>query len=813
MKNNNRLDFNFDNAPIQSAQPPHPVDRTGSRPASPQGQRRQPGGLLTAEEVRHMGAEADAPKAVSPEAPTAPAPKAEPAAKPKGEYSSAALEMLRRMQIAEAEPAPADPVKPVVVEPSDMGAFLTRKQATVAPAAEEEKPSQPKADDTVAPVVEPAPATDDKAVADKRREKLDSFTLDADAMAAGFESIEEDDAADLEATGVFTTPTEEVEGTRMFDALPTTPADDNYGGSTIVIPEDFVAEDEDNDTDEVIDEYNSVDDAQSISDDLIRRKRKLGFRFIGTAFVAVLLVIIALSDTIFPFGHTAYFVAIGILLAIAALLNLSAFQSVASLFTMKPDVDFAPAMAIIASFIQLGVVAFLGTKGIEASAMIAAAAVVSLAINTLSKRITVSRTLANFELIANEEPKQAAAFIAPPISASILDPKKAGETLILGRRTTVDMKGFIAHSLSPDLYESVSNKINLVIVTAAVIAACSALIMGGTVAMAVSAFAGLCCAGAQIAAAYPSAVLLARACKKLRNNRVMLSGFKAAKDISDANVVALDSDEIFNDECVSLFKFRTFGDVAPDLAFMTAAALTAEGHSPLAGMFNQIAATTGAGMLAADSVIYENSMGLTGWVDEKKTLLGNRMIMESHSIPVPSMDVDRRILKSGKFPLYLAIDDKIAAMFIIGYEADRHMLHRLRRLINTGVTLLVRTVDPNVTADLICSAYGLPTGTVEVMSSDASRVYCDRMAPTENEPALLNADTAYGFTDAYITAFSLHKSATAASVVAIVMTCLMMALCLGLSVMGLTGAVNVFTLLGSYLVTAVITGIAGLICS
>ncbi len=824
MKNSNGLDFNFDNAPIQSTPPAHPVDRTASRPA-PQSSApaKKPAGFLTADDVRTLGVEPRASVHTEEKAPVISEskpevkPTAPPAVKkeePK-DYSSAALEIMRRMQSVEST---KEPPQPVVSEPSDMGAFLTRKQQEIKPTAP--AAPAPAAPATPAPAAPApvAPVKDVSEVAQKRREMLESFQLDTDAVAAGFESIDEE--PDLSVTGVFTPVTEaEVEGgTVMFDR-PVASVDEHLAaeGATVVIPDEFVQsiseEEHDEEDVEVIDEYNSIEDAQSIADELIRRKRKLGRRFLATSVIAAMLIVIAFSESIFPFGHVSYFVAVGALVLLAALFNLTTFQSIGSLFGLKPDIDLAPAMAMTASVIQLVVLGFFGSEGITSSAVVAAVAVVSLAINTLSKRITVSRTLANFELIANEEKKQAGAFIAPPASASVLDPKKVGETLIFGRRTTIDLKHFITHSLSPDIYESVSGKLGLVVVTASVIACAVTVITGGTLAAAVSSFAAVCCAGAQIAAAYPSAVLLARTCKKLRSNNVMLSGLFAAKEISEANVVALDSDEIFNDECVSLFKFRTFGNVAPDLAFMTAAALTAEGHSPLAGMFNQIAATTGTGMLSADSVIYENSMGLTGWVDEKKTLLGNRMIMESHSIPVPSMDVDRRILQSGKFPLYLAIDDKIAAMFIIGYEPNRRMLHRLRRLINTGVTLLVRTVDPNVTADLICSTYGLPTGSVEVMSSDASRVYCDIMSPTENEPAIMCAKNAEGFVDAYISSISLNKSAKGASVTAIVLTLMVMALGIGMIAVGFPAAVNVMTLLCSYLVVTVITGIAGLICS
>ena len=177
------------------------------------------------------------------------------------------------------------------------------------------------------------------------------------------------------------------------------------------------------------------------------------------------------------------------------------------------------------------------------------------------------------------------------------------------------------------------------------------------------------------------------------------------------------------------------------------------------------------------------------------------------------MEVDRKILKSGKFPLYLAIDDKIAAMFIIGYSANRRMLHSLRRLNNTGATLLVRTVDPNVTADLVCSAYGLPSGAVEVMASDASRYYCDRMSPTDNEPAILCAEDAKGFVDAFVSSISLNRSASAASISVVVLTCLIMALNIVLSVTGIASFFNTLMVIGSYVGVTAITAIVSILRS
>ena len=100
-----------------------------------------------------------------------------------------------------------------------------------------------------------APVKDVSEVAQKRREMLESFQLDTDAVAAGFESIDEE--PDLSVTGVFTPVTEaEVEGgTVMFDR-PVASVDEHLAaeGATVVIPDEFVQSISEEEYDEEYDE-------------------------------------------------------------------------------------------------------------------------------------------------------------------------------------------------------------------------------------------------------------------------------------------------------------------------------------------------------------------------------------------------------------------------------------------------------------------------------------------------------------------------------------------------------------------------------
>ena len=109
-----------------------------------------------------------------------------------------------------------------------------------------------------------------------------------------------------------------------------TAAEYNYYG----IPDDDEDEDE-----PYIDEYNSINDAQSVEQDLISRKRRLTARTVISAIITLLLIAITCSDSLFPFGQPPYFIAIGVLLGLAVITNISTFSSLISVFTLKNDIN------------------------------------------------------------------------------------------------------------------------------------------------------------------------------------------------------------------------------------------------------------------------------------------------------------------------------------------------------------------------------------------------------------------------------------------------------------------------------------------
>ena len=55
---------------------------------------------------------------------------------------------------------------------------------------------------------------------------------------------------------------------------------------------------------------------------------------------------------------------------------------------------------------------------------------------------------------------------------------------------------------------------------------------------------------------------------------------------------------------------------------------------------------------AVDSLVYEQEMGLSGWVSGRRVLVGNRRLLENHGVDVPSRDYESRYTHDGRELVY-----------------------------------------------------------------------------------------------------------------------------------------------------------------
>ncbi len=229
---------------------------------------------------------------------------------------------------------------------------------------------------------------------------------------------------------------------------------------------------------------------------------------------------------------------------------------------------------------------------------------------------------------------------------------------------------------------------------------------------------------------------LFEASNKLNRQGAMISGKAGAEHLELANAVVLNSDDLFPAGTVTLHNMKVLSENNMSDTILRAASLTRELSSPLFHVFKEIAGEENMQSLpVSDTVKYEERMGISGWVDNQLLFIGNRTIMEAHGISVPDIETDRKILRSGYFPVYVASNDTAVALLMVQYSVSPTVAKELHNLTKIGVTLLINNTDPNLSDEMICDYLGLYEDSVMVMSAAGCNMHKNTATPLENASA------------------------------------------------------------------------------
>lgn len=126
-----------------------------------------------------------------------------------------------------------------------------------------------------------------------------------------------------------------------------------------------------------------------------------------------------------------------------------------------------------------------------------------------------------------------------------------------------------------------------------------------------------------------------------------------------------------------------------------------------------------------------------GWT-AGRVLVGNRRLLLNHGVDVPSLDYEARYAKNGRQLVYLSTAGELSAMFVVSYLPDESVQRALQQLCRAKVTVLVRSCDPNITAQQLCHCFDLDEYYVDILPAVAGRMYEQLVAkPAEETPAVL----------------------------------------------------------------------------
>lgn len=203
-----------------------------------------------------------------------------------------------------------------------------------------------------------------------------------------------------------------------------------------------------------------------------------------------------------------------------------------------------------------------------------------------------------------------------------------------------------------------------------------------------------------------------------------------------------------------------------------------------------------------DTLVYEEKMGISGWVSGNRVLIGNRLLMKNHGIELPDNDLERRLCKHGQHAVYLATRGALSAVFVVSYQADEAVVEALQKAVDSGLGLAVYSCDPIVTPELIDELFGVSPYAVSVMSTAGRHAFQKSTRPADAcDASLAHFGGVEGMADGVCACQTLYRSIRFAKGIQIALWVLGLVLSLLLVAMKGIGLLSVAVVLGFQLIS------------
>lgn len=470
---------------------------------------------------------------------------------------------------------------------------------------------------------------------------------------------------------------------------------------------------EDESAPKVIEDFESFDDAPSIAADIAQLKNSLVMRMLVLiiCFAASFYISLANDTGILPImdllnkhtqTNTYLFVnaIIGLLAAFTSYTVISCGLS--KLVSLKADCDSLCAVATVTS-IAASMIMFANTNLIKGSLVhiYVSAAILSLIFNTAGKLLIVERTQRSFRFVSGSSDKYSLFMVEDEEKAQNFTRGALKDFPALSAmRKTEFLSGFLKTSYASDSTDKFCHLFTPIVLGAALIVAILAGITARSQYGASGLYFGMSAFVACVSMCSAFSMMLVvnlpmlRASKKSGELQGYILGYDCIDEFADTNSVLVEAAELFPQGSVNLAGIKVFSDTRIDEAIVEAASLTSQSGSILKNMFYDIIAGKTELLNPVESYIFEDSMGLCGWINNKRVLLGSRELMINHSIEgIPTVAKEKEYTGNGKSAVYLSISGELSAMFIIELAPSIEVKQALENLQRRGIYTIVRTVD------------------------------------------------------------------------------------------------------------------------
>lgn len=497
-------------------------------------------------------------------------------------------------------------------------------------------------------------------------------------------------------------------------------------------------ESDDNDTvkeenSKPVEDYTGEEDEKSILYELNHNIRKLFMRSLLSGIIAAVVVILTIVTRIFPsaicsavpFAPAAYAILLFVLMAASLVLNRVAMLSgLSPLVHIKGNSDTAVAVAGAAGMVQI-IVSFFCLGDLNGFHVNYYTVIPMLAFfaNNVGKLYMVLRVKDNFKFVSSKGQKYASKiYNNESVAMQMMSGTAADRPIIAYQHKTEFPSNFLKISYAPDPSEDLASKLAPITTIASIIIAVMYGVVKLSFADALNAFALITAVSVPVATLLSVNAPVRKLCKTLLSYGSMLSGYPSVKQFCDSTAIMIDANELFPAESISLEGIKTFEDYSIDESLLCGIAILKEAQNPIANAFDSVVAETEETLPEVESVLYEDEIGLVGWIKSERILVGSRTLMEKYSVEVPNMEYEEKYTSQGRQVTYLSRAGRLVAMFVTRYTPDAQLKAEMQRAETNGISFLIRTTDYNVTNDLVAKLYDLFYRSIKVLPTGLGNV-------------------------------------------------------------------------------------------
>ena len=545
-------------------------------------------------------------------------------------------------------------------------------------------------------------------------------------------------------------------------------------------------------------EYTDIKDANRIRGTLHRLKsisfmKTIGFTLITAVMLAFNIVSCASEGYETKFLQFINF----ILLVLCILQGLDCIsKGVIALFKREPDLRSAVTVASLAALVQ-NICVMLGSAVLNYhSFVISGCAAAAFALNEYGEYLRHARTYDAFNFCTGKMRRKL---------FSIQEIENKNEKFEIGRNLLMDSPDIryscrtkFPSKLIEQCESDVSaDKLQTLLLPMTLIGSVVCGILGGIFGRnflaGVTAWAGAVCVCVPAFGVASIQLPMRWANKRLNKAGGLITGQHAIEDYSKTNSIVLDSSELFDSANCRMHGFKDFNRVRIDDIMLYAAAMVVRSGGPLAGVFDQVVSKRDL-LPEVHSFSYEDRMGLSGWINGQKVIMGNRNMMRHHNFNLGDEADEEKYTHDGRKVIYLAIANSLAAMLVVSYAPNKQLLPFIKRLGTDGVTILLRNNDSNITTDMINETFGVKFNNIRLINNTAGRLYKKyrgRVRET-SKSGLIHDGSAFSFMRSFTMSYSLCGTFKVENLIQLINVAA------GIVVTGVLASLKVFTAVGMW---------------